>query len=155
VLSEDLFLPILSLVPIADDADAVRAASECPYALGASIFSRDEAAARALADRIRAGTVTINDLIVPSADPRVPFGGFGRSGFGVTRGAEGLLEMTAPKVVAVRRSKFLPHFDAPKPGDAALFTAFLRLSHAATWSARWRAMGALFHAFKDRNSQPH
>ena len=148
VLREDLFLPILSLVPVSNDAEAIRLAADCPYALGASIFSRDEAAARALADQIRVGTVTINDLIVPTADPRVPFGGFGRSGFGVTRGAEGLLEMTEPKVVAVRRSTFLPHFDAPKPGDAALFTAFLRLSHAATWSARWCALRDLVRAFR-------
>jgi acyl-CoA reductase-like NAD-dependent aldehyde dehydrogenase len=151
---EDLFAPILSLVPVSDDSEAVRFAAACPYALGASIFSRDESAASALANQVRAGVVTINDLIVPTADPRIPFGGRGRSGFGVTRGAEGLLEMTVPKVVAVRRSRFLPHFDAPKPGDAALFTAFLRLSHSGDWSSRLSALRQVFHSFRRRDHDP-
>ena len=66
------------------------------FALGASIFSRDIAKARALAARIKTGFVLINDLIVPTADPRMPFGGVKASGFGTTRGEEGLLEMTLP-----------------------------------------------------------
>jgi acyl-CoA reductase-like NAD-dependent aldehyde dehydrogenase len=155
LLREDLFLPILSLIPVLDDAEALRFAADCPYALGASIFSRDETAARALAGQIKSGVVTINDLIVPTADPRVPFGGRGRSGFGVTRGAEGLLEMTAPKVVAVRRSRFVPHLDAPKPGDAALFAAFLRITHAGNWRTRWNALRELVAAFKNRNLSPN
>jgi acyl-CoA reductase-like NAD-dependent aldehyde dehydrogenase len=155
LLREDFFAPILSLVSVSDDAEALRFAAHCPYALGASVFSRDESAARVLADQINVGIVTINDLIVPTADPRIPFGGRGRSGFGVTRGAEGLLEMTVPKVVAMRISRFLPHFDTPKTGDAALFTAFLRLSHAANWRARSRAFRELVRAFKNRNHCPN
>ena len=79
---------------------------------------------------MRAGVVVINDVIVPTADPRLPFGGRGRSGFGVTRGAEGLLELTVPKVVAVRRGRRLFHLEAPHPGDAELFRAYLNLTHA-------------------------
>ena len=59
----------------------------------------------ALARSIPSGFVLINDLIVPTADPRMPFGGVKASGFGVTRGDEGLLEMTHPHVVAVRRGR--------------------------------------------------
>jgi hypothetical protein len=65
-----------------------------------------------------------------------------------------LLEMTVPKVVAVRRSRFLPHFDAPKPGDAALFTAFLRLSHSGDWSSRLSALRQVFHSFRRRDHDP-
>ena len=57
----------------------------------------------------------MNDVIVPTADPRLPFGGRKHSGFGVTRGAEGLLEMTVLKCVTVRRGRFRPHLD---PADA-------------------------------------
>jgi acyl-CoA reductase-like NAD-dependent aldehyde dehydrogenase len=140
LLHEDIFAPVMSLVTVEDDHEAIAMANDCLYALGATIFSADEFAARALADRLNAGLVIINDLIVPSADPRVPFGGRGRSGFGVTRGAEGLLEMTAPKVTCVRRSRFLPHLDAPGANDAELFKQFLLLQHGTGIRQRWQAL---------------
>ena len=71
-----------------------------------------------MARRVRAGSVCVNDLIVPTADPRLPFGGRGRSGFGVTRGAEGLLEMTVPKAISVRTGSFRPHLAAPSTPTA-------------------------------------
>ena len=86
-------------------------------------------AACVLAARIKTGFVVINDLIVPTADPRMPFGGVKASGFGTTRGDEGLLEMTHPHVVAVRRGRRHPHFDPPAEGDAHLFTNYIRAAH--------------------------
>jgi delta 1-pyrroline-5-carboxylate dehydrogenase len=106
--------------------EALAALSLCPYALGASIFGPVEAAI-ALAARIPAGSICVNDLIVPTADPRLPFGGRGRSGFGVTRGAAGLLEMTVVKTVSVRRGRFRPHLAAAKPGDAKRYAALIGL----------------------------
>jgi hypothetical protein len=94
--------------------------------------------------------VVINDLIVPTADPRLPFGGRGESGFGVTRGAEGLLELTALKVVAVRRGWRLFHLEDPHPGDADLFRAYLTLTHAAGPRARLRGAVDLARALARR-----
>lgn len=139
LLHEDVFAPVLALVEVADDRAALAAAAQCPYALGASVFSRDEAAARRLAAQVNAGVVTVNDLIAPTADPRAPFGGRGDSGFGVTRGAEGLLALTRPKVVSIRRGRWLPHLEPPRAGDAELFAAALRATHAQTPWARLRA----------------
>ncbi len=99
------------------------------FALGASIFSRDLRRARALAARIKTGFVLINDLIVPTADPRVPFGGVKASGFGSTRGNEGLLEMTFPHVVAVNRGNSHRHFDETGAADARLFSSYIRAAH--------------------------
>ena len=62
----------------------------------------DAAEAAGVATRIDVGTVTVNDVVVPTADPRVAFGGVGKSGYGVTRGVEGLRSMTRPKTIAVR-----------------------------------------------------
>lgn len=137
LLREDIFAPVLSLITVADDEEALEAANDCPYALGASIFTRNETAARHLASRLRAGVVTINDLILPTADPRLPFGGRGRSGYGVTRGADGLLELTAPKVVTASNGRFRPAFDPPQADDRQLFKAYLRLSHGRGWRDRW------------------
>ncbi len=112
-----------------DAAAAAQRTNAGDFALGASIFSRDITKARALAARIKTGFVLINDLIVPTADPRMPFGGVKASGFGTTRGDEGLLEMTFPHVVAVRRGRTRPHFDAPADDDEHFFTAYIRAAH--------------------------
>ncbi len=140
LLNEDVFAPVISIITVANDDEAITQANNCPYALGASIFSRDEPAARSLASKITAGVISINDLILPTADARLPFGGRGRSGFGSTRGAEGLLELTAPKVVTVTRGNFRPALDPPQSGDEKLFEAYLKLTHGHGWKARWCAL---------------
>jgi acyl-CoA reductase-like NAD-dependent aldehyde dehydrogenase len=146
LLSADLFYPVMVLVTVTDLTEALAIYDRCPYALGASVFSRNTNRARHVATQINAGTVTINDLIVPTADPRLPFGGRKQSGFGLTRGPEGLLEMTTPKVITVTRGSFRPHFRPPQPADAAAFQAFIRLSHARRWGTRIRAFGSLLRA---------
>jgi acyl-CoA reductase-like NAD-dependent aldehyde dehydrogenase len=128
----------LTVTPVASLDEALAAAALSPYALGASVFGPEEAAV-AFAARIRAGVVVVNDVIVPTADPRLPFGGRGESGFGVTRGAEGLLELTALKVVAVRRGRRLFHLEPSDPGDAGIFRAYLALAHAKGLRLRLRA----------------
>ena len=128
LLNEDVFAPWLALV--ATDAP-LEAAAHCPYALGASVFGPPDAA-QAFAGRVRAGSVCVNDLIVPTADPRLPFGGRGESGYGVTRGAEGLLEMTVVKTISTRH-RFRPHLAAPGPDDARRFALMLRWLHGAPW----------------------
>jgi len=150
LLHEDVFAPILALVTVSDDTESVTHVSDCPYALGASIFTRDETAARAMAARLHAGVVTINDLILPTADARIPFGGRKRSGFGVTRGTEGLLELTTPKVVAVSRGRFRPAFEPPHPKDEAMFQAYLGLTHGQGLGQRTRALVALLKSLSGR-----
>ncbi len=150
LLREDHFSSVAALVVVRDDDDARAANDECPYALGASVFSVDEADARAFATRVNAGSVVINDLIVPTADPRLPFGGRQQSGFGVTRGAEGLLELTVPKVIITRRGNWRPHHVAPRADDAEFFTQFLSLTHAPNWSTRLKSALALFRAARQR-----
>lgn len=153
LLREDLFAPVLTVVPVASAEEALDFAARCPYALGASVFG-PEKAARVVAARIRAGVVTVNDLIVPTADPRLPFGGRGESGFGVTRGAEGLLELTTVKTVAVRRGRWLPHLETPAEGDGEILQGLLNLGHAARWRDRLAAAASLVRAARRVRSTP-
>ncbi len=139
--------PILRIERVQDEAEAVALINSADFALGACIFSRDIAKARALAGRIGTGFVLINDLIVPTADPRMPFGGKRASGFGATRGDEGLLEVTFPHVVAIRRGRFHAHFDEPAANDGRLFSAYIRAAHG---SHRFAAMRELLRALADR-----
>jgi acyl-CoA reductase-like NAD-dependent aldehyde dehydrogenase len=127
LLQQDVFAPWLALVPVAGMDQALAADALCPFALGASIFGPADAAL-AFAAQVRAGSVCINDLIVPTADPRLPFGGSGRSGFGRTRGAEGLLEFTAVQTIS-RRSWFRPHLAPPGAADADRFATMCRVLH--------------------------
>ena len=136
LLQADVFAPWFALVPVDSTSAALAAAEACPYALGASIFG-PEAEARRVAGLVRAGSVCINDLIVPTADPRLPFGGRGSSGFGTTRGAEGLLEMTVAKAVSTRRGRFRPHLDAP--ASASAYASMVAILHGG-WRGCWAAL---------------
>lgn len=149
LLREDIFAPVLTLVPVQDLEEALRLDALCPYALGASVFG-PEAAARALAARIRAGSVIINDVIVPTADPRLPFGGRDASGYGVTRGTEGLLELTATKTVSTRRGRPRPHYVPPVADDEVLFRHYLRAVHGGTRLERIRSCFTLGAALMRR-----
>jgi len=148
-------VPRLPIEQVGYESAAVLRANAADFALGASIFSRDIARARSLAARIKTGFVLINDLIAPTADPRLPFGGVKASGFGTTRGEEGLLEMTFPHVVGLRRGNFRPHFDRSEAGDAELFSSYIRAAHGRG-STRWRAIrdlsGALLGKIKNREN---
>ncbi|GBR54272.1 aldehyde dehydrogenase [Neokomagataea thailandica NBRC 106555] len=101
LIDDDLFAPWLAIVEVEDVKEALEKTRAQAYALGASIFG-PVSAAEALAQQLPAGSICINDLIIPTADPRLPFGGRGESGFGVTRGPEGLLALTRPVVISQR-----------------------------------------------------
>ena len=137
-------LPATEFTTVLDESSAIQCANAGEFCLGASMFSRDIEKARALAAELKTGFVSINDLIVPTADPRMPFGGVKASGFGSTRGAEGLLEMTFPHVVAVRHGRVHSHFDEPSPDDAHLFSTYIRAAHGRDRFAVMRQLaGAL------------
>ncbi|MCX6979571.1 MAG: aldehyde dehydrogenase family protein [Verrucomicrobia bacterium] len=161
-VAEDLLMrlavaqvPRMLIERVRDKETAVLRANDADFALGCSIFSRDVAKARALAARIKTGFVLINDLIAPTADPRMPFGGVKASGFGTTRGDEGLLEMTFPHVVAERHGRAHPHFDEPAAGDAHLFSAYIRAAHGTRRFAAFRDLfRALLAKFKTRKTRP-
>lgn len=155
IAQTDLFAPITLLIPFRSITDAVLDSRECSFALGASVFG-SLAAARVVADSIETGCVTINDLIVPTADPRMPFASRGRSGYGVTRGAEGLLAMTQPKATSIRRGSWLPHLQAPSHDDTDLLASILQTGHAATWYGRMKGLSKLARTiWLQRRSRTH
>jgi len=140
---DDIFAPVIAMLRVKDDEEAIRRINDCPYALGASIFSANESIARAISARLRVGFITINDLIVPAGDPRIPIGGRRRSGFGTTRGREGLLDLTVPKVVTTRRGRFRPHLTVVTEEDSELLFAYLKLVYARGAHRRWLALTLL------------
>jgi succinate-semialdehyde dehydrogenase/glutarate-semialdehyde dehydrogenase len=94
---EELFGPVAALITVASEAAAIRIANDSIYGLGAGVFSRNRARARAVAARIEAGAVFINDFV--RSDPTLPFGGVKQSGHGRELGSFGLREFVNIKTV--------------------------------------------------------
>jgi len=126
--TRDLFAPLASFHVVPDTPSAMTLADAGPFALGAAVFGPAAAAGR-VARSLRAGCVLVNDVIVPTADPRLPFGGTGESGFGTTRGAEGLLAMTRPQAIVVRIGGGTRHLTTLGPDAAPLVARLIRAAH--------------------------
>lgn len=152
-MQADIFAPLLSVMRVADQDEALAAHAACPYALTASIFGPEEQA-RKLACRLRTGNVLINNLIIPTADPRIPFGGRGRSGFGVTRGAEGLLAMTTPRTTQIDRRPMRRAYEPTRAEHADLFAALAQVLHGAGLRQRLGAALRLIRSGRKLSRKP-
>lgn len=97
LVDEEQFGPVLPVIRYNDLDDAVERVNRSPYGLGGSVWSSDTARARAVAERIDAGTVWINQHL--DSLPHIPFGGAKASGLGVEFGQEGLAEYTQLHVI--------------------------------------------------------
>jgi acyl-CoA reductase-like NAD-dependent aldehyde dehydrogenase len=96
IAREEIFGPVLSVIPAADEEDAIRIANDTIYGLNASVFTPDPDRARAVAARLRSGTVGHNGF---RTDFGIAFGGFKQSGIGREGGVEGLLPYLETKTV--------------------------------------------------------
>ena len=97
LVDEEQFGPVLPVIKYSDPEDALARANASPYGLGASVWSSNPARARALAERMDAGTVWINKHA--ELAPNIPFGGAKESGIGVEMGEESLNEFTQLQVI--------------------------------------------------------
>lgn len=96
IAQEEIFGPVLSIIPYDDEEDAVRIANETTYGLGGAIWSSDPEHAKAIARRIRTGQIDINGA---QYNPMAPFGGFKQSGLGREAGIFGLEEFLEIKSI--------------------------------------------------------
>lgn len=101
VMQEETFSPILPVMKVQDEAEAIALANDCQYGLSASVWSRDIARAEAVAARIEAGTLLVNDTMSHYAVPLLPFGGVKASGNGRIHGREDLRQFTLPHSYSV------------------------------------------------------
>ncbi len=96
IAREEIFGPVLSVIPAADEADAVRIANDTNFGLNASVFTHDVDRAYAVARELRSGTVGHNSF---RTDFSIAFGGFKQSGIGREGGTEGLHHFLEAKTI--------------------------------------------------------
>ncbi len=94
---EETFGPVAAVIRAKDETDAVRLANDSQFGLGAALWTRDHARAERLAAAIEAGAVFVNGLV--KSDPRLPFGGIKKSGYGRELSEYGIREFVNIKSV--------------------------------------------------------
>lgn len=109
---KETFGPVISVYRFHDEGEAIERANEGQYGLNAAIYSQDGARARDLAQRIKCGTVNINEAFGATfASIDSPMGGMRESGLGRRQGADGIFRYTEPQSVATQRAiRFAPMF---------------------------------------------
>jgi aldehyde dehydrogenase (NAD+) len=98
IAQEEIFGPVLTVIPYEDDDDAVRIANESSYGLSGGVFSSSEERATSIARRIRTGSIGVNGGLWYGADS--PYGGYKASGMGRQCGIEGLEQYLETKAIA-------------------------------------------------------
>lgn len=102
--AEETFGPVVSLYRVRDDEEAIARANDSRYGLNASVWSRSTRHAIAVAKRIQAGTVNVNESYAATwSSTASPIGGMKESGFGRRHGEEGILKYTEAQTIAVQR----------------------------------------------------
>ncbi|WP_431969840.1 succinic semialdehyde dehydrogenase [Nocardia sp. bgisy134] len=124
--AHETFGPVVSIYPYRDVDDAIARANATPYGLNASVWTRDGAKGRAVAARLHAGTVNVNDAFAAAwGSIDSPMGGMGDSGLGRRHGADGILKYTEPQTVAHQR---ILGFNAPKGVSHRAWAGFLTVA---------------------------
>ncbi len=101
LMQDETFGPIMPIMKVADETDAIHLANHSYMGLGASVWSRDLKRAERVAHQLETGSVNINDTITHFAIPNLPFGGVKQSGNGRAHGEEDLLQFTSSRAYIV------------------------------------------------------
>ncbi len=138
VWNEETFGPLLVVVRARDEQHALELANDSRYGLSASIWTADRGRGQALARRVAAGAIVLNDSVIAAGLPEVPHGGVKSSGIGRIHGIEGLRECVRTRTVVDDR---LPRLRQPwwfgyGPRSAENLDGYLRLTHGRSLRER-------------------
>jgi len=145
VMTEETFGPVLPVMPFSGPEEALFLANDSEYGLTASVWTRSKQKAAWLAERLEAGTVTVNDHMFSFIDPKAIWGGVKKTGVGRTHGPYGLLELSNIKFISSdfhgRRSQmwWYPYNDLKRK----IFEEAMVLLHHRRFGRRSGALGKL------------
>jgi succinate-semialdehyde dehydrogenase/glutarate-semialdehyde dehydrogenase len=98
--SEELFGPVAIVIRARDEADALRIANESEFGLGGSVWTSDMARGERVARQVQSGCTFVNGFV--KSDPRLPFGGIKRSGYGRELSSHGIHEFVNAKTIWIK-----------------------------------------------------
>jgi acyl-CoA reductase-like NAD-dependent aldehyde dehydrogenase len=145
IAQEEVFGPVMSVMRVQSDDDAIAVANGTPFGLGSTIVTRDLARARRIGEALVCGGVSVNDFALTYMAQALPFGGTRGSGFGRLNGPEGLRACTRPKAVLTDRvalsqpAKLYP----VGPSDYAVARDVIQLVYQRGLSGKLGALGRL------------
>ena len=152
IAQEETFGPVMLLIRVRDEAEAIRVANGTPYGLGATVCSKDRARVKRITSSLVTGNVSVNDFGLTYMAMDLPFGGVRGSGFGRLNGREGLRACTNTK--AVLDDRFPLHIPAkvfPVADDATdVAREVIRLLYQRTVEKRLDAASALVGLLLDK-----
>jgi succinate-semialdehyde dehydrogenase/glutarate-semialdehyde dehydrogenase len=93
VMKAETFGPVVPVMKVKDEAEAVRLANDSHLGLGAYVFTRDRDRGKRVAEKLEVGAVMVNDVLAMAGMPEMPWGGIKQSGLGVVRSDRGLREL--------------------------------------------------------------
>ena len=105
IAREEIFGPVLTVIPYDAEDDAVRIANDSDYGLAGSVFTADPERGFGIAGRVRSGTFGVNQGYI--MDPAAPFGGVKQSGYGRELGPEGLDSYLVSQSISVLPAHFI------------------------------------------------
>ena len=100
-LQEEIFGPLLPIVKVSSEDEAIAEANKSQYGLTASVWTRNRRRGFQVAEKLQAGVVCVNDHLYTHGMPQLEWGGVKESGVGRTHGTQGLLEVTSTKIINV------------------------------------------------------
>ncbi|GAX82092.1 hypothetical protein CEUSTIGMA_g9520.t1 [Chlamydomonas eustigma] len=127
IWEEEVFGPVMSVIPFETDEEVIALANDCDFGLGSNVFSGSQSRARHIASKLEAGMSSINDFATTYMCQSLPFGGVKQSGFDRFAGIEGLRGLCVAKSVAedavpwLMRSSIPPPWQIPLPDIAFPF----------------------------------
>lgn len=108
-MQEETFGPTLPICTFKTEEEAIALANDSEFGLTASVWTRDRAKGKRVAEQIQAGSVCINEVLYTHGIAQTPWGGFKNSGRGRTHGREGLLELVQPQHIHINHLSLLPN----------------------------------------------
>jgi acyl-CoA reductase-like NAD-dependent aldehyde dehydrogenase len=128
-MTEETFGPTLPIMKVRDTEEAIRLANDSPYGLAGSVWTKDVARGEAVARRIQAGAVCVNDAMLNYSALELPMGGWKASGLGTRHGAGGIRKYCAEQSILVTR--FAPkkdvHMFPYKPRTSKIIGGLLKV----------------------------